>query len=228
LRDEAADCSFLCVILAKDMIGRILRFWLTTAFISTCVLAAPGYATAAQHAVFPDVTPLFSDFDGDNKLDQAQLFSNGVHKSIHLSLGNSIWKALAFDSGVQDPGRLISGDIDSDGDADLIWVSQKSPKKFVMWLGDGRGNFSIVAGHRNDHPQARSMLEPDGQTRLTGDLDDDDVTIVLQTVTALRGSGSFLYYELHAVHCRIGSEPAIIPSRCISVLRKRGPPSHLS
>src|SRR5262249_29708309 len=66
--------------------------------------------------------PLFSDFDADNKIDHVELFSDGAEKHIRVSLGKFAWKSLSFDSGMQDPGRLMSDDIDSDGDTDIVWV----------------------------------------------------------------------------------------------------------
>src|SRR5215831_20210794 len=125
--------------------------------------------------------PLFSDFDADNKIDHAELFSDGAQKHIHISLGNFAWKSLSFDSGVQDPGRLMSDDIDRDGDTDILWVSQTDPRKVVLWLGDGRGNFSI-ATYREGH-QLSALLNRDAQPRFSSNEDDEDSVCVLQATT---------------------------------------------
>src|SRR5262249_27297359 len=143
--------SFYILILLScysrgDMSSGWLRSWFTAAVVWLCLLAVPGFA-ASLYPISSDTLPLFSDFDGDKKLDQAQLFSNGAQKSIHVSLGNSSSKSLYFDSGVQDHGRLVSDDIDSDGDTDLVWISQSHPRRFVTWLGDGRGNFALAGEH---------------------------------------------------------------------------------
>jgi hypothetical protein len=102
--------------------------------------------------------PVISDFDGDNKLDRASLSSHGEVKTIHVAFGKSTSRSLTFKSSVSEHGHLISGDVDEDGDLDLIWVSQTA-EKFVALLGDGRGHFSLDE-HGTVHPDRfRSLLE---------------------------------------------------------------------
>src|SRR5215471_20804695 len=105
------------VILANRMVRRRLTFWIAAVFWYFFLLSLP--LQAAPQATFSVPLPLFSDFDGDHQIDRAELFSNGAQKSIHVSLGKFSWKSLSFDSGVPDRGRLVSDDIDSDGDQDL-------------------------------------------------------------------------------------------------------------
>lgn len=84
---------------------------------------------------------VISDFDNDNKLDKATLSSNGSVKTVRISFGRSASTVFTFDSFVGEHGTLLSGDIDHDGDIDLVWIAE-SVGKFITWLGDGRGNFS--------------------------------------------------------------------------------------
>jgi hypothetical protein len=208
------------------MPSRTFTVRFTAFLVWLCVLAVPSFATP-QPAVGFDSVPLFSDFDGDHKLDQAELFSDGAQKSIHVSLGKFAWTSLSFDSGVQDRGRLVSGDIDSDGDADLVWVSQSYPRTFVAWLGDGRGNFSIDTRH--DRAPAQAMLETRQQTRLAGDPDDRDSTAVLQTTTVVAAHPSVLLFgDIRSERYTIVPQRRGISATCLSVLRKRGPPSHFA
>ena len=162
-----------------------------------CLTALPGFGAsdpsrfAFDNGLFPNTIPLFSDFDGDNKVDHAELFSNGVQKRIHVTFGTLAWKSLSFDSGLLDRGRLVSDDIDLDGDTDLVWISQSYPHRFVMWLGDGRGNFSIVTDRAVPYLQA--LLNRDTQPRLGGDDDSCASVCVLQsTAMATPRSGSTL------------------------------------
>src|SRR5204862_5368253 len=83
---------------------------------------------------------------------QAHLYSHGSHKQIHVRLKSSA-KTLSFDSGMSDPGSLLSGDIDRDGDADLIWMSQSGSPVVIFWMGDGHGNFTFIS-----NPAAQSRL----------------------------------------------------------------------
>ena len=172
--------------------------------------------------------PVFSDFDGDNKLDQAALSSYGSLKKIRITLGKSAWRLLSFDSGVLDRGRLVSGDIDSDGDTDLIWVSQGDPAQFVMWYGDGRGNFSIAREPTHDFHRIQTLLRghPAG---LTGNSNGGELSCVLLS-TSLAGPRTVAYhpYLVPSTHPFSATQVRAVNSPCLSVLRKRGPPSRLS
>jgi hypothetical protein len=186
------------------------------------LLAAPAFASQPSFSF--DGLPIFSDFDGDHKLDQAELFSNGAVKSIHVSLGNFVWTSLSFDSGVQDRGRLLSADIDSDGDSDLVWIAPGHPGTFVTWLGDGRGNFAVGTARVQEH--LRGLLAMAGRAGLAPDSDEGDLICVVQ-------SGPVLILEPAPVLCHfIKSErrtcsiqPCGAPASCVSVVRKRGPPA---
>src|SRR5215467_2248353 len=89
-----------------------------------------------------DRLPLLSDFEGDHKLDQAILTSNGERKTIYIAFGNSSWTSVSFDSGEHDRGELVSADVNHDGDIDLVWIAQRA-RRFITWLGDGHGHFAI-------------------------------------------------------------------------------------
>jgi len=208
------------------MTSRTFTLRFTAFLVWLCFLAVPSFA-ASQHAAGLESLPVFSDFDGDHKLDQAELFSNGAQKSIHVSLGKFAWKSLYFDSGVQDRGHLVSGDIDSDGDTDLVWVSQSYPRTLVTWLGDGRGNFSI--GMRHDQARLQALLQPRQQTRVDGDSDDRESTCVLQTApVVVLQAGMALFDDIRSERCTIAAQRWGVSAACLSVLRKRGPPSHLA
>src|SRR5262245_47777559 len=109
---------------SRNFIAKGFTFLTSLLFIT--YLATPSFAAPARsgsdfHSPFSLYSqPVFSDFDGDNKLDTVEFSSIGTEKHIHVTLGNFVWKSLSFDSGVQDRGRLMSDDFDRDGDADLI------------------------------------------------------------------------------------------------------------
>src|SRR5262245_490752 len=86
--------------------------------------------------LFEDYFPVLSDFEGDHKVDQAILTSNGKLKTISVAFGNSRWTSLSFDPGEDDQGEVVSADVDDDGAIDLVWIGETS-RRFITWLGDG-------------------------------------------------------------------------------------------
>src|SRR6266566_6045239 len=129
-------------------------------FLIAIVVAGPWLFATPVHADAPflSLRPVFSDFDGDNHLDQARLSSHGSHKQIHVHLQESSSKTLSFDSGMSDPGSLLSGDVDRDGDADLIWISRTAAPVLVFWMGDGRGNFTFISDPETQGRLRRAFL----------------------------------------------------------------------
>jgi hypothetical protein len=206
--------------------SRAFRFSLPAVLLCAWFLAIPSFG-ASHRGISPDSLPLFSDFDGDNKLDQAELISNGSQKSIHVSLGKFSWTSLSFDSGVSDRGHLVSDDIDSDGDADLLWISQSSPKTVVLWLGDGRGNFSRADEHERGRIQA--FLLQARQPQISDDSNDDTALSVLQSTTEIAlAPRSFEILQIYSERCLCASQLTFKPSSLFSALRDRAPPSRLS
>ena len=207
----------------RSLSRKAFEFFLAL-LVGSCFLALPAFAASHSTA---DAQPVFSDFDGDNKLDQAELFSNGRQKNIQVAFGKFEWKSLSFDSGVQDRGRLVSDDIDSDGDTDLLWVSQSYPRRFVLWLGDGRGNFSRFTGREED--RLKVLLNWNSEARLAGDDDEEQPSCILQSSGAVAmPAGSSLSPYIRSGRSPLAEQPSGIHPACLSVILKRGPPSKVS
>src|SRR5262249_62358832 len=83
-----------------------------------------------------------TDFDGDRLPDRAELTSNGPYKNIHLTLSSPRVTNLHFSTESQQPGSIHAEDIDSDGDNDLIWVSDQQPTQSELWLNNGSGDLA--------------------------------------------------------------------------------------
>lgn len=212
------------MLFSEHMIGRLKLRLVVLLMIAGC-LALPSFAAAQRPS---SGGPIFSNFDGDSKVDQAELFSNGAQKHIHVSLGSLRWTFLSFDSGVQDRGHLLSDDFDRDGDTDIVWVSQNLPRTYVMWRGDGRGNFSRAAEGERDH-HLQPFVSSDSRTHVNNDSDDSEEDGVLQPapVVAIDPISSLSLGTLSQRSVRRTS-PVIYASICLSALWKRGPPPQFS
>jgi hypothetical protein len=85
------------------------------------------------------------ELDTDFKGDRVTLQSNGVDKRISIRFGNRRDKELGFTTRSDDGGNLVAGDIDRDGDVDLIWVGSADRKNAVVLINQGEGNFAEVS-----------------------------------------------------------------------------------
>jgi hypothetical protein len=169
-------------------IVQILRIVTVSLWISSSVFAATRSATSpaplsSEWTSIPGNNlnaVVFSDFDHDQILDRAVLSSHGRNKSIALTLGRMSWKLLQFDSEVSDSGELVSKDIDGDGDVDLIWLTQLGPVKFVVWLNNGKGDFSMELPSDQDPGRLQSLLSGISKTRVARTSGDSIQTFVPQ------------------------------------------------
>jgi hypothetical protein len=81
----------------------------------------------------------FGDFDGDGRVDAALLEGVTGDRRISVKLSGSI-AAVRLDATVT---GIIEGDIDHDGDLDL--VAATSSGDVLVWLNDGHGRFTRQA-----------------------------------------------------------------------------------
>jgi hypothetical protein len=209
---------------SRSFMVKAFRVLTALAFICCCT-ALPSLAAPTASSVL--TTPLFSDFDGDHKVDHAELFSQGSQTQIRVTFGTFRSKSLSFDSELQDHGQLMSDDIDSDGDTDLVWVSQSQPRKIVMWLGDGHGNFSMATG--TDRTQLEELLGRAASPQVTHDSDACESTCLLESAAApdvevVSATAPPLYVSRSPITVCAGRAWTAF----LSVLRKRGPPALVS
>jgi len=205
-----------------------LRLSLITLLLIPWWHAIAAYAASPESPNLPSPfllsrEPVLSDFDSDNKLDQATLSSEGSLKRIHIGFGKSAWSSLTFDSAVSEPGGLFSGDIDDDGDIDLVWIAESSGKS-VTWLGDGHGNFSLERDRKVDVV----ALLGNAQRRLNDNASGREAQASLPTTILLvpRTVEYHPYLPCRAVTLANDTPAASTPF--FEVVQERGPPSQLS
>ena len=209
----------------------ILGLFALAIFLPNAVYGSPPrgsdrFPIAVAGPLF-SLQPVLSDFDGDNHLDQAHLSSQGSHKQIHLHLQKSSTKTLSFDSGLSDPGSLLSDDIDRDGDADLIWVSQTGSPMIVFWIGDGHGNFTFISDPvkqamlRNEFLYGNASwnsIRSSTEVGPDGVLPRDDSSVV--AIGAV-----YVPIFISSQNTRLPHKASVVSALFLSVLQKRGPPA---
>jgi hypothetical protein len=197
-------------------------------FFIALVIAGPWLFATRAHADAPflSLRPVFSDFDGDHGVDQARLYSHGSHKQIHVHLKSSA-KTLSFDSGMSDPGSLLSGDIDRDGDADLIWMSQSGSPVVIFWMGDGHGNFTFIS-----NPAAQSRLRKallygnTGWSAIhTSTEDGPDGVVPSDDAITPQASTGYIPVFVPRQNLKLTHEASAASPVFLFALQKRGPPS---
>ena len=171
----------------------------------------------------------YSDFDGDNKPDEAELDFNGQYKTIRINLSSSWGGVLSFKSNEFTRGKLLSADLDQDNDQDLLWVSQENPRTILYWLGNGYGNFTYVAGFKPNPRQLSLLLSDDAALGVS-----KNQNVSIETDALLPGDS----YSLPQSRCdNLYVYSKVLPARrtvhhisapCQAIPRKRGPPSDLS
>src|SRR5262245_53707975 len=89
----------------RKQFSNALRFLLIVLLLMEWLHAIPSFASSRNDQqptpprFFFDSFPVFSDFDGDNRIDQASLSSKGTFKNIHVVLGkSSSSRSLSFES----------------------------------------------------------------------------------------------------------------------------------
>lgn len=119
------------------------------------------------------------ELDTDLKADQVELESNGFDKTISIKFGNLRSKELGFTTRSDDAGKLIAGDLDRDGDVDLIWIGSEDRNDAVVLINQGEGNFAEVSDNApyaseldelfntGDSPQKRSLKKHRKSSSLT-------------------------------------------------------------
>ncbi len=79
------------------------------------------------------------DFDGDGRLDSAVIHDRAGDRRISVQLSGSS-SAIHLEAAVS---ALIEGDVDRDGDLDLVAATPNGD--VLIWLNDGHGRFTLQA-----------------------------------------------------------------------------------
>lgn len=167
--------------------------------------------------------------DSDLVADRVTLQSNGFEKRISIRFGNLRKQELGFTASSADLGDLVVGDIDRDGDVDLIWVGAEQ-KNAVVWLNQGEGDFVESSDSQPYSAELDELFNPgDPPNKHHVKQRSRSSSLVSSTFSDI---GVVLGIEFHAPILRRPTFVAVErPADRLSFLTpipKRGPPSILS
>ena len=186
----------------------------------------PGKTSNRPNQQLTNLLAEASDFDADVRQDRATLQSNGYDKTVKIRFGNARSSQVAFKASTDDAGRLVTGDIDRDGDVDLIWVGEADRKEAVVLLNDGEGNFAAAGDSaqylselddlfNSGDPSQNRSLKRRQKTRVLASASLHDVGLPV----FIRLQSTSIALERFSVH-----EPLTVQSLFENHLAKRGPP----
>ncbi|HWN98711.1 MAG TPA: hypothetical protein VNS63_05515 [Blastocatellia bacterium] len=194
------------------------------------IQAAPQISAVQAQIAFPSYFPLLDDFDGDLRLDQAEVHSVGAHHCIRVRFGNS--RECHLESGVSllERGALLARDINHDNNSDLLWVSHSRSEPPEVWLGDGLGNFEKAPDKTAYESDLGSLLFGEANSQIVGGSGAGEEEAYLAPDPE---SSEFL----RATNVEADKAALLVIAGCerrrdlgldLSYLRERGPPLHTS
>ena len=171
--------------------------------------------------------PVFGDFDGDQRLDQADLHLAGAHRCIRVRFGDSRESHLEFHTTPQVLGTLLTWDINHDNKPDLIWVYHSQSEPLLVWLGDGLGHFLKAAAESVD-AGLRALLFGDSDPAIVGGVKDEQVYLTPGPVSSELARTANLENESRKALLIAGRNKRRDLGLYLSYLRERGPPLQTS
>jgi len=190
-------------------------------------LVNDSFTTSLERRFSPIGISTIGDFDGDRRLDQAELHLAGFHRYIQVRFGDSRESHLELGAGAQLIGALLSRDINRDNHPDLIWLSHCQSKSSVVWLGDGFGHFT-KAPDTDDDSGLRALLFGDPDNELVGDNQDERFYLTPDPVAVELTRAANLGAAIHRVFLIAEGNGRRDLGLYLSYLRERGPPLHIS
>jgi hypothetical protein len=196
------------------------------AAVSAVSIAQTSSAGVPPHELWQSVgsgeyLPILSDFDGDHRLDQAELHLAGAHHCIRVRFGNFRETHLDFGTRSHSGGVLLVRDVNSDDKPDLVWTNRFSLESILVWVNDGAGHFA--EGSNEDNANAAKALFAETDYTLIATFGDQEICLA-----ALRPPFDFVAAAiLDHDACKILITDFFSRPACkldLSSLRERGPP----
>ena len=223
MKQHAATKSLICLAL----IALFVAPWVHSSFAkgqrASRVSAPPARIAALSYL------PVLADFDGDRRLDQAELRSTGTRHRIHVRFGNRHETYLESEAAPHTLGRLLARDVNHDNKSELIWLSQSRSEPAVVWLGDGLGNFAQIADRSAYENELRSWNFGDAERQISEGLcEEEQACLAPAPISSELTRVANVETELTTPLGIKGSNSRRDLGLYLSYLRERGPPLHTS
>jgi len=212
--------------IAAMLMTLIALSWVPLAHDSDNTPKTPPRATILS----PRDLPVTYDLDGDLRADRVSLESNGFFKTISIKFGNARNSELGFTASSAGWGIVVADDIDHDGDLDLIWVGSSELETAVIWINDGKGDFTEARDNAPYASELNALLsssDPSDQHSLQAGRQTYSLTSSSFPDIGLAVASRFACATNHLASSA-GSDGFAKRSGFLTYLRKRGPPLVLS
>ena len=172
--------------------------------------------------------PALADFDGDQRLDQADLHPGGAERTICIRFGDSRESHLLY-SALGESRAILARDINHDHKPDLILISQSRSEPALVWLNDGRGHFARAAARSADEAELRALFPGNTALGTVGCCcGARPVYLEPEPLFSELARAANLENETLKPVVFVGYDHRRDLGRYLSYLRERGPPLHAS
>lgn len=171
--------------------------------------------------------PVLGDFDGDGRLDLAELHSAGGRGCIRVRFGDSRESHLELDAAAELRGAVLARDANQDNAPDLIWASPSQSAPAEIWLSDGLGHFA-KASNTDAGGRLRALLYGDSHPGLAGDVEDERAFLTPDPVSSEMARTANLDEDNWKPPLTSWRNDRREPELVLFYLRERGPPLHIS
>jgi hypothetical protein len=206
--------------------GIALVVLIAAAFGSSVAKSTPPNEVSPQSIAGPaqilSYLPVLGDFDGDRRLDQAELHLAGSHHCIRVRFGNSRETHLDLGTRPHVGGMLLVLDVNRDDMPDLIWVDRSRLEPAVVWLNDGAGHFAR-SGDWGLEATVDSLFG-DADYLVTGRLEDEQICLAPTQSASESQQATSLDRDSFTGVMIAGRDLRRDLGLYLSYLRERGPP----
>lgn len=143
-------------IIGLALTALIFAPWVRSSFAQSPL--AQSVSNRPAQLLLLNYLPALADFDGDQRLDQAEVQLAGALRCIRVRFGDSRESHLLYSALPESRGAILARDVNRDDKPDLILISQSRSQPALVWLNDGLGHFARSAGKAADEADLHALF----------------------------------------------------------------------